>query len=119
MLAKHVTPILNVSNVTDSIKWFEKFGWSKAWDYGEPPTFGAVCSGEVEIFLCEDDQGGRDEHGTWMSIWVDNVDEIHKHCVDKGIIVSMPPVDEPWGVREMHVKHPDGHTFRISQANHE
>jgi hypothetical protein len=27
----------------------------------------------------------------------------------------MPPTDEPWGVREMHVVHPDGHTFRISQ----
>jgi hypothetical protein len=21
----------------------------------------------------------------------------------------------PWGVREMHVRHPDGHVFRISQ----
>ena len=26
----------------------------------------------------------------------------------------MPPTDEPWGVREMHVRHPDGHVFRIS-----
>jgi hypothetical protein len=22
----------------------------------------------------------------------------------------------PWGVREMHVRHPDGHVFRISQG---
>lgn len=22
----------------------------------------------------------------------------------------------PWGVREMHVRHPDGHIFRLSQA---
>ena len=29
----------------------------------------------------------------------------------------MPPTDEPWGVREMHVRHPDGHVFRISKGN--
>jgi hypothetical protein len=28
----------------------------------------------------------------------------------------MPPVDEPWGVREMHVRHPDGHVLRISRG---
>jgi hypothetical protein len=22
----------------------------------------------------------------------------------------------PWGVREMHVRHPDGHVFRISKG---
>jgi hypothetical protein len=22
----------------------------------------------------------------------------------------------PWGVREMHVRHPDGHVFRVSQG---
>lgn len=27
-----------------------------------------------------------------------------------------PPTDEPWGVREMHVRHPDGHVFRISRG---
>jgi len=27
--------------------------------------------------------------------------------------VSMPPTDEPWGVREFHLRHPDGHIFRV------
>ena len=31
-----------------------------------------------------------------------------------GIEVAMPPQNEPWGVREMHVRHPDGHMFRVS-----
>ena len=25
---------------------------------------------------------------------------------------TWPPTDEPWGVRELHVRHPDGHVFR-------
>ena len=59
MLAKALTPILNVSNIQESFAWFEKLGWKKGWDWGHPPTFGAVCSGECEIFLCEGAQGGR------------------------------------------------------------
>src|SRR5215470_2023936 len=63
MHAKRLTPILNVSNIQQSFAWFEKLGWQKAWDWGNPPTFGGVCSGECEIFLCENGQGGRGHGG--------------------------------------------------------
>ena len=132
MRAKRLTPILNVSDMQQSFAWFEKLGWQKGWDWGRPPTFGGVCSGHCEIFLCLDGQGGRGksplpktfgfkgsdaaDQGMWMSIWVDDVDAIHEHCLAQGIEITWPPTDEPWGVREMHVRHPDGHVFRISQA---
>jgi hypothetical protein len=32
MLAKRLTPIINVSDIRQSFSWFEKFGWKKAWD---------------------------------------------------------------------------------------
>ena len=28
-----------------SFTWFAKWGWEKLWDWGTPPTFGAVGSG--------------------------------------------------------------------------
>jgi uncharacterized glyoxalase superfamily protein PhnB len=132
MEAKGLTPILNVSNIQESFGWFEKLGWTKAWDWGTPPTFGSVCSGNCEIFLCENAQGGRGksslnvtagsfeaesaDKGVWMSVWVDDVDVIYQHCLNRGIEVTYPPTDEPWNVREMHVRHPDGHVFRISHG---
>src|SRR5246127_535131 len=125
MQAKRVTPILNVSSFGESVAWFEKLGWTKAWDWGDPPTFGGVCSGQCEIFLCEGGQGGRGkgdnkttfgpygdqtaDQGAWMSIWVDDVDAVYRHCIEQGLEVTWPPTDEPWNVREMHVRHPDGH----------
>jgi catechol 2,3-dioxygenase-like lactoylglutathione lyase family enzyme len=131
MFAHKLTPILNVSNIQESFAWFEKLGWKKGWDWGTPPTFGGVCSGPCEIFLCQDGQGGRgkssvaktfgdhgeeaQDQGVWMSIWVEDVDAIHAHCLKQGLEVTWPPTDEPWNVREMHVRHPDGHVFRISQ----
>ena len=59
MLAKRLTPILNVSDIQQSFAWFEKLGWKKGWEWGTPPDFGGVCSGECEIFLCLNAQGGR------------------------------------------------------------
>jgi hypothetical protein len=59
MKLERITPILNVSNIEESFAWFEKIGWQKGWDWGEPPSFGGVCSGDVEIFLCENGQGSR------------------------------------------------------------
>jgi catechol 2,3-dioxygenase-like lactoylglutathione lyase family enzyme len=130
MDAKGLTPILNVSDIIASFAWFEKLGWKKGWDWGTPPTFGGVCSGKCEIFLCQGAQGGRgksalattkgggedQDRGVWMSIWVDDVDAIHRTCQEQGLEVTMPPTDKPWGVREMHVRHPDGHVFRISRG---
>jgi catechol 2,3-dioxygenase-like lactoylglutathione lyase family enzyme len=117
MVAHGLTPILNVSSLPDSFAWFARLGWSRLWDWGDPPTFGAVGSGVCEIFLCLDGQGGRGgEQGVWMTVWVDDVDALHATCLEHGLDVTHPPTDEPWGVREMHVRHPDGHVFRISRG---
>jgi uncharacterized glyoxalase superfamily protein PhnB len=85
---------------------------------GGEPTFGAVGTGELEICLCKDSQGGRGANGTWLAIWTDDVDAAYVRCLHEGLEVLRPPLDESWGVREMHVKHPDGHVFRISQPVH-
>jgi catechol 2,3-dioxygenase-like lactoylglutathione lyase family enzyme len=132
MLAHGLTPILNVSNLEASFAWFEKLGWHKCWDWGDPPGFGAVSSGRCEIFLCQDGQGGRGrgtvantfgpegsdaaDRGVWMSVWVEDVDAVHRECLAQGLEVTWPPTDMPWNVREMHVRHPDGHVFRISRG---
>src|SRR5256885_3501721 len=111
MKAKGITPILNVSDIAASFAWFEKWGWKKAWDWGTPPRFGAVYSGEeVQIFLCQDAQGGRGkgmntttfqvdgdeagDKGAWMSVWVEDVDAVHRECVAAGLDVTFTPRSE-------------------------
>ncbi len=132
MDAKGITPILNVFDIAASFAWFEKWGWKKCWDWGTPPTFGAVGSGECEIFLCQGGQGGHGkganastfgpdgdqtaDKGAWMSVWVEDVDEVHRQCVAAGLDVTFPPTDMPWNVREMHLRHPDGHVFRVGRG---
>lgn len=119
MFAHHIHPILNVSDLPASFDWFQRLGWKKCWDWRPSeraaPTFGSVGSGVCEIFLALDEQGGRGEHGVWLSIWVDDVDEIAVRCQQQGIEILQPAADKPWGVRELHIRHPDGHVFRLSQ----
>jgi len=123
-----LTPILNVSNLSESFAWFEKLGWQKHWEWGEEePTFGAVISGKTEIFLCRNCQGARggpmpeqpwdNQAGSvWMSWWLETtaeVDEVYELALKLGIVAPFPPTDMPWNVRECHIRHPDGHTFRV------
>jgi len=130
MEVKGLTPILNVSDIQQSIDWFAKLGWNKAWDYGNPPHFASVGNGSFEIFLCLNGQGGRGrnelpptyrtfsneavDRGAWLMLWVEDVDACYRLCREQGIEVTSPPADMPWDIREMHIRHPDGHIFRIS-----
>ncbi len=136
-MVERVVPILNVTDVGESFAWFAKLGWRKGFEWdddgpGPGPGFGSVSFAGCEIFLCRDGQGSRGrgsntltggpegdqtaDKGTWVSIWVDDVAAIHQRCLAEGLDVTYPPTDEPWGVREVHVRHPDGHVFRISRA---
>lgn len=136
-----ISPILNVSDVPASMRWFELLGWQRGFTWNDggsidgaadadqhgPAHFGGVCCGELSIFMCRGAQGSRgqpargagdeDTGGVWMSWWLESpaaVDEAHALAVRHGISVTWPPTDEPWGVRECRIQHPDGHTIRLS-----
>ncbi|MEY2758651.1 MAG: hypothetical protein RIR33_2429 [Pseudomonadota bacterium] len=131
MPVRNVTPILNVSSVTASQDWFAKVGWRAGFQWapdGGEPGFGSVCTDTAEIFPCVGGQGSRGTilprypgddvtDGVWMSWWVDSPDEVdalQDRAIAQGLTVTYPPTDEPWGVREFHLRHPDGHMFRVS-----
>lgn len=116
-----VVPILNVSSLPDSFAWFEQLGWTRKWEWssdGGEPTFGAVGCDTFEICLCRDGQGGRDDSGVWLAIWTHDIDAVYERCRREDLEVLRPLQDESWGVREMHVRHPDGHVVRVSHPIH-
>lgn len=121
--------------------WFEALGWKRGFSWNDggmicgaadsnehgAAGFGSVCSGETQIFLCCGGQGSRGTilpkfpgddatDGVWMSWWMESpadVDTLHAIAVANGMMVTYPPTNEPWGVREFHLRHPDGHMFRV------
>jgi hypothetical protein len=114
MMLTGLTPILYVSDFARSMSYFvDKLGFQKLWDWGTPPTFGAVGRDHIELFLSA---GGQGQPGTWMSIFLDDVDNLHEELVRRGATILRPPTDEPWGMREMKVECPDGHILRFGHG---
>lgn len=106
-----VTPILNVSNLAASMDYYvNRLGFTKRWDWGDPPTFGCVARDRVSIFLCQGGQGGP---GTWIMIFVDDVDALYADYQQSRANVLQPPTNMPWQTREMHVADADGHRLRF------
>jgi catechol 2,3-dioxygenase-like lactoylglutathione lyase family enzyme len=141
MDVKGTTPILNVSDIGASVAWFEKLGWRVGFTWNDggsmidgtysnehgPANFGSVCCGKAEIFLCRGYQGSRgrapkgagdeDTGGVWMTLWLESpaaVTAAYTEAVAAGVSVGDPPEDMDWNVREFLLRHPDGHTFRVS-----
>ncbi len=139
-----ITPILNVSNVPESLKWFEQIGWRRTFtwnhagiiedmadrdDNGEA-DFAGVGSGQVQVFLCLNAQGSRggpspmlvnaptdETGGCWISLWVAttaDLDVLHSAALGSNMNVILGMTDQPWGSREFRLLHPDGHTLRIN-----
>jgi hypothetical protein len=50
-----------------------------------------------------DEQSDKD---VWMAVGVDDVDEVHRHCVRRGLDVTSPSTDLAWNIPEMHMLHP-------------
>ena len=110
-LFHHCVPILSVRDVAASVRYYvEQLGFRKHWDWGDPPTFGAVTRDNVEIYLCKDTQG---HPGTWVYIAVDDVDGLFEQIKAAGAEIRQPPTNLPWHMREFNVADPDGHRIRF------
>jgi len=113
MKFKQVVPILNSSSVVRSLAYYiDVLGFDHKWEWGFPTSFGGVSKESVQIFFCENGQGNP---GTWLSVFVDNIDEYYEMVNAKGAKIISAPETMVWGVREMLVEDPDGHRIRFGQ----
>lgn len=79
-------------------------------EWGEPgrPGHGVVFflgGGYLEI-SGSDDAPPAGKLELWLQ--VRNVDAVHDHLEAEGVEIVEPPVDKPWGLREMRTIDPDG-----------
>ena len=51
--------------------------------------------------------------GGLIHLFVDSVDDWHAELRSRRVPIELPPTDQPWGLREMHVIDPDGNRLRI------
>jgi catechol 2,3-dioxygenase-like lactoylglutathione lyase family enzyme len=91
----------------------EKLLFDFLWEWDKPPTFGCVRLGNVELFFCE---GGQGNPGTWLFIFIQDVDGYCQRIKELGAEIIHGPEDKPWGMREIHVRDPNHHVIRFGQG---
>lgn len=107
-MEEEVVPVLRVENAARSVAWYERLGFTKAWDHQfEPgfPWFVAVSRGGVQLYLSE--HKGDAPPNSLVHLYVDNIDAVSREF---GIGVD----EEGLAGRECDLEDPDGNRLRVA-----
>src|SRR5581483_10419507 len=114
LAAEFLTPILRVRDFREAVEYYTKtLLFELKWEWGQPASFGCVSKGKAEIFFCWNGQG---RPGMWLCCPVVDVDEYYERIKGRGAEVIYGPKDEPWGLREIHVRDPNEHVIRFGHG---
>ncbi len=96
--------------------WIEVMGFS---DWMRPEGWRFVRRDGCMIMLgeCPDAIPVPDlgDHQYFAYIYVDDANAYRDEIAAKGAEIIFGPKDQPWGMREMAVRTPDGHRFMVGQ----
>jgi catechol 2,3-dioxygenase-like lactoylglutathione lyase family enzyme len=104
-----VVPILRVADADVAVRWYERLGFAKQWEYRfDPgcPAFVSIARGEARLFLSE--HRGDARPGTLIGLMVSDVGAVEAEF-------GRPDGEPPYGC-ELELRDPDGNRLRISRA---
>jgi uncharacterized glyoxalase superfamily protein PhnB len=120
-------PILSVDSVARSIQYYvNALGFHLGWAWSETeqrflspddqaaPGFALVGRGKVQLMLAQKCQGAP---GMWLHLDVESAEQVDALCAEwtrNGAQIIERPFVRPWGMYELRVQDPDGHTLRVS-----
>jgi predicted enzyme related to lactoylglutathione lyase len=81
---------------------------------GEPPFLALIRSGEAAIGLVLASNPGVNST-TAGYLGVTDVDGLHAECQRRGIPITTPLTDQPWGLRDFVIEIPGGHRLALGQ----
>ena len=100
-----LAPRFGVADVTASLKFYvDALGFTLLDTFGDPPVYGMVKRGPIEIHL---DQGPVVENfSSGAYIWVRNLDALVEELTSRGT-PFLGPFDRVYKMREVIVRDPD------------
>ncbi|MEA3038728.1 MAG: hypothetical protein QOE79_1241 [Sphingomonadales bacterium] len=107
-------PVIAVADVEAAIGWFEaRLGFRAAGRFGEPPVWGSLQRGGVEIMLIRSPAGAPPSVPGALAayVYVDDADSLHAELAERGAELGGPPVDRAYRCREVEARMPDGRSI--------
>ncbi len=112
------SPVLAVHDLDRSGAWYRDVLGCE-FDDVDPGNWRFCRAGDVTFMLgrCPDVPAASElgDHSYVAYLRVDDVDGFHARAVTAGAEVLKAPRDEPWGMRELALRSPDGHRFMLGQ----
>jgi hypothetical protein len=117
-MLKFAIPVLHVSSSLAAEQFFTRLGFHQEFamrlDASKPdPCYMGLKRDDVLLHVSS--FSGDGVSGGVVYVAVDNVDELHKELVAKGIPIDTGPINQDWGNREMYVKDGDRNCLRFTQ----
>jgi catechol 2,3-dioxygenase-like lactoylglutathione lyase family enzyme len=101
--------VFTVKDVKASTSYYrDKLGFDLAFEYGKPIYYVGLCSGGVQLHLVEASHAPRQPGHGAVSIFVDNVDDLHAELQKRGAKVLKAPANYDYGLRDFDVADLDG-----------
>jgi catechol 2,3-dioxygenase-like lactoylglutathione lyase family enzyme len=113
MSIRRVVPNIKSRLLDDSRAFYvDLLGFKVGMDMGFIVTLVSPGNPTAQISLLRDEEGSTTPYAH-LSIEVENVDEIHKRVIERGLRIVYPLTDEPWGVRRFCVADPNGTVLNV------
>jgi catechol 2,3-dioxygenase-like lactoylglutathione lyase family enzyme len=108
-------PTLRVGDAESAKRFYvDGLGFRVDWEWRhepEQPVFLQISREGMRLYLSEREGDGR--VGGLVHLYVPDVDAWQAEMLARGIVAEGPPVDQPWGNREMRVRDPDGNQLCV------
>lgn len=90
---------------------FEVEGW----------TFLSRDNFHLMLGECPDERSAAElgDHSYFAYLRIEGVDEFYREVTARGALVSSPPEDKSWGMREFGLRTPDGHRITCGEPTRE
>lgn len=111
--------VLAVRNLEVSTRYYvDVLGFTR--DPIDAPGWSFLTRDAFRVMLgeCPDDRAASElANHSYFAYWnIDHVDEFYREITARGALVTSAPSDKPWGLREFHLRTPDGHRITCGEV---
>lgn len=108
-------PIFAVADVRASVGYYRAvLGFESQWLWGEPPGFGGVRSGRIQVMFCLQPDLQTKVQGHQHLFRVAAVQALYERHQAAGASIVDPIENKPWGLREYTVRDINGYHLRFA-----
>jgi uncharacterized glyoxalase superfamily protein PhnB len=116
---KLAVPVLHVSDSKQAESFYgPKLGFTLTFAYRPDETRADPCYmgfSRDGVLIHVSSFSGDGASGGVVSLFLDEIDALHRELVAKGVQIALEPTDQTWGNREMYVRDPDNNCIRFIQ----